>query len=194
METNKIQDTFNSLKYKPSDINEHLETIKKYASECDICIEMGVRYAVTTWAFLASNAKKIISYDIRYDKSIEEVIEAAKMYDKDFTFIEADVLKIDIINTDLLFIDTLHSYSQLSQELEKHSSSVNKYIILHDTETFGYRDESIYSHASDLASKYYEKEGLKPVISDFLASDIGSSWRLHEEYKNNNGLTILKKI
>jgi len=194
METNKIQDTFNLLKNKPSDINEHLETIKKYASECDVCIEMGVRYAVTTWAFLASTAKKIISYDIRYDKSIEEVIEAAKMYDKDFTFIEVDVLKIDIINTDLLFIDTLHSYSQLSQELEKHSSSVSKYIILHDTETFGYRDESIYSHASDLASKYYEKEGLKPVISDFLASDIGSSWRLHEEYKNNNGLTILKKI
>ena len=38
----------------PSDINEHLPTLKSYSEKCKTIIEMGVRSAVSTYAFLSS--------------------------------------------------------------------------------------------------------------------------------------------
>jgi len=35
---------------KPSDINEHLSTLYKYASECDSVFETGVRGCISSWA------------------------------------------------------------------------------------------------------------------------------------------------
>jgi hypothetical protein len=50
-----------------------------------------------------------------------------------FEFKIADSLKEEIETTDLLFIDTYHTYIHCLLELEKHEKNVNKYIILHDT-------------------------------------------------------------
>jgi len=48
----------------PSDINEHLPTLKKYAEECSHITEMGVRWVVSTYGLLMGKPKKMISYDI----------------------------------------------------------------------------------------------------------------------------------
>ncbi len=94
----------------------------------------------------------------------------------------------------MLFIDTLHTYNQLIQELDLHSNKVLKYIILHDTLTFGRKDEDVYSHASDLIkNKLTEKMGLMTAIEDFLITTNGNNWEIHDHYDNNNGLTILKR-
>lgn len=189
---NKIENKFIEMVNTASDINEHMVTLRKYASECDHITEMGVRWVTSTWGFLVANPKKLISYDIVKNNAINEVINLSNEYGIDFTFIESDVLKIDIQETDLLFIDTLHSYNQLIQELNKHSKSVKKYIILHDTESFGEVDEVIYAHASDIVKNINnDKHGLKNAIKDFLQNN--SDWVIFEEFKNNNGLTILKR-
>ena len=73
-------------------------------------------------------------------------------------------------------------------------AKVNKYIILHDTTTFGYQNEVLYEHASDkVKSEVVIKEGLKAAIDDFLLTEDGKSWFVYREYTNNNGLTILKR-
>ena len=65
-----LLDYFEEKKNNPSDINEHLETFKRYSQECDVIVEMGVRWIVSTWAFLTgliknnSNVKNLISVDI----------------------------------------------------------------------------------------------------------------------------------
>lgn len=187
---------FFEAKTKPSDINEHLDTLLKYAKECEHLTEMGVRWVVSTWAFLESRPKKLTSYDISYHEKekIDEVVQAAKDENIDFSFILADVLAEKIEKTDLLFIDTLHTYSQLIQELKKHSVDVKKYIILHDTETFGNVDESVYSHASNLATLESKSVGLKSAIRDFLLdSEDGKNWEAKESFTHNNGLTILRR-
>lgn len=178
-----------------SDINEHLPTLKKYASECETITEMGVRYACSTWAFIEGKPKKITSYDIDY-KSFEPsdnlLHRICNNYGINFEFILADTLKIEIDNTDLLFIDTLHTYNQLIEELTLHSKNVNKWIILHDTTLFDYRDEYIYEHASDLIKNKQEyKFGLKPAVDDFLINNIG--WSVKEVFTNCNGLTVLER-
>jgi signal peptidase I len=182
----------------PSDINEHLPTIKKYASDCSTVTEMGTRFVISTWALVEANPKKITCYDINLNffiqgkKNIEEVCQNKNI---DFKFIEGDTLKIEIENTDLLFIDTLHRYEQLISELNRHAKNVNKYIILHDTVSFANVDEFIYLHASDIIKNTpSKKEGLIQAINDFLETEDGKKWKIHDVYTNNNGLTVLKKI
>lgn len=183
--SNDLEQIVNEMYKTPSDINEHIPTLLKYGQECEHITEMGVRWIVSTWAFLGAAPKKLISYDIKnpshWGKNINHVYTVAKEYGLDFTFVEADVLKIDIEPTDLLFIDTWHIYDQLKQELTLHGNKAKKYIIMHDTTTFGEQGER----------KPYK--GLWPAIEEFLEDNKGV-WALKERFTNNNGLTILQRI
>jgi hypothetical protein len=163
-----------------SDINEHLPTLLKYSKECKHITEMGVRDVVSTWSFLARRPERLVSYDLYTSPNIKEIFRLSNKNNISFQFIQADVLNVDIEETDLLFIDTLHQYGQLKQELAKHASKVRKYIIFHDTAKFGTTDERT-GHPG----------GLIRAIDEFLEAD--SSWELKEVFTNNNGLTILCK-
>jgi acetyltransferase-like isoleucine patch superfamily enzyme len=189
-----LEEIINRLYTTPSDINEHIPTLIKYASECEHITEMGVREIQSTWAFLGAAPKKLISYDLynpsKWGGNINTVYDTAAEYGLNFTFIEADVLKIDIENTDLLFLDTWHSYKQVKSELARHASKVNKYIIFHDTTSYAYRDEPLTSEHSDTLSDIAGK-GIWPAIEEFLQSN--KKWQLVERFTNNNGLTIIKK-
>lgn len=190
----KIEEKYKIHCLNQSDINEHLPTLLKYGKECDHITEFGIRWVSSTWPLLLSNPKKLISIDIVKHPNVDEVISLAKEYNIDYCFIESDVLNIEIENTDLLFIDTLHTYNQLITELKLHSNKVSKYIILHDTVTFGYVDEYIYNNSSEsVKNQIITKTGLKNAINDFLNSEIGKNWVIFDEYPNNNGLLIMKK-
>lgn len=190
----KIQKIYEFHKSTSSDINEHLETIYEVSKECLHITEMGVRWVSSTWPMLLSKPKKMVSYDIVFNPNINEVIKLANEYDINYSFIESDVLNVEIEPTELLFIDTLHTYNQLSIELKLHSPKTSKYIVLHDTEYFGRIDEHIYEHASnDIKNKTKTKEGLMTAVEDFINSEEGKNWEIHKIYTNNNGLTILKK-
>lgn len=167
-----------------SDINQHLPTLKKYAEKCNHVTELGVRGIVSTWAFLAGKPKRLISADIvspddfKGGGTLSEVYTAAKEIGVEFEFILGDDLKIKLEETDLMFIDTLHTYEQLIQELTYLSPKVKKYIILHDTLTFG----SIGETGGD---------GLLRAVAEFLKANKG--WVILEQFYNNNGLTVLSK-
>jgi cephalosporin hydroxylase len=163
---------FNQLCKTSSDINEHLLTLRDLAKECSHITEMGVRYIVSTWAFIEGMEKgKLVSIDHKhpsiYGGDITAVEQACKDKGINFTFIEADTREITIEKTDLLFIDTDHTYEQLSAELKKHANKAKKYIVLHDTESC---------------------PEMLPAISEL------KGWKVHAHYKNNNGLTVLTKI
>lgn len=190
----QIISKFESLQKIPSDINEHLITLKKYSEECEVIVEMGVRKIVSTWAFLSASPKKLISLDLHHPKifggNLDEVIDAVKGTSIDFQFIEADSLKYKCEPCDLLFIDTWHEYTQLKKELFRHHQSSKKYIILHDTVSFGFVDEDAYSNQSQEETNL--PTGLIPAIDEFLFHN--KEWVLWERKVNNNGLTILKRI
>lgn len=179
---------FERLRSTPSDINEHLNTLANVAKECDHITEMGIRSCVSTWAFLLANPKKLVSYDINYHENFEKVKEARP----DWEVHVADVLKVEIEPTDLLFLDTLHIGSQIRKELELHGNKVKKYIIFHDTETYGYKPEPIEWQTDNIRENYkYDDEGIMPGIKDFMLNN--PNWRVMAQFKNNNGLLILKR-
>lgn len=180
MTQEQVLTAYKTLCEHPSDINEHLPTLKKYAEMCDHVTEMGVRTIVSTWALLAGKPKKLISIDIN-EIDCSNVKQAAGRT-TDFSFVRGNTLEMEIEDTDLLFIDTYHNYDQLKIELERHSGKARKYIILHDTTTFGEVGESYDG---------IQRRGLWPAVTEFL--DSTTEWKIEEKFDNNNGLTVLSR-
>jgi hypothetical protein len=190
-----LEEKVNELYTTPSDINEHFPAIIKYGSECETITEMGVRGIVSTWGWLACAPKKLISYDIhnpaKWGGDIQSVYDTATAYNLNFEFKIADVLKIEIDETDLLFIDTWHAYDQLKQELKIHSDKVKKYICFHDTTSYEFNDEP-KGHENTWEGQSSGK-GIWPAIEEFLMEN-NDTWVLKERFKNNNGFTVIERI
>jgi hypothetical protein len=185
-----------------SDIHQHLPVLRELARECSSVTEIGVRDMVSTWGIfmgLSENQQEVRIYtgiDLNYPP--KKKFELAKMLARrnriHFNFKAANDMDIDIEPTDLLFIDSLHTYCHLTYELEKFSNKANKYIALHDTsEPWGDRDENCYHGNYSEYPEHYDrnKRGLWPAVVDFLERH--PEWSLHHRYFNNHGFTILKR-
>lgn len=186
-----LEDKIKQLTNSPSDINEHINTLKDYASKVSHITEFGVRAITSTYAFVAGRPKFLRSYDLEYPSfyggNFDELTQITDDNHVDFQFIKEDVLKAEIEPTQLLFIDTFHAYDQLVQELKLHAPKVSKYIIMHDTTTFGTMDEPLTS--LNTINKMTTGRGLVPAIDEFIQEN--PEWEVLEVFTNNNGLTIL---
>lgn len=171
---NDIEQIYNAKVAEASDINEHLPTLRRYAEGCSHVTEFGVRWIVSTWALLAARPKALVSYDAlspeRFGKKIEDVYAVAEEIGVAFSFILADVRLVTIADTDMLFTDTEHTYSQLRAELWRHSHQVGKYIAIHDT---------------------FPDSEMSVALHEFLSEF--PEWKVKERFTNNNGLTILAR-
>ena len=160
-----------------SDINEHLPILYNLALTCPHVTEMGVRTGVSTRAFLYAGVT-LRSYDLELNDDVKSIFEIAKYHNKDVEYTQADVRELTIVDTDLLFIDTWHCYEQLKIELDRHAKHVRKYIVFHDTYTFGLKGE----HA---------EIGLLPALIEFMIQH--PEWRFKIHKINNNGLTVIER-
>lgn len=184
-----INQTYNEWCAKPTDINEHLPVLKKYADDCSHVTEMGVRRGASSRAFLMSDVT-LRSYDIYEEPSVTELFNQAQLDGKDVQYIIKDVLQVKIEPTDMLFIDTWHSQRQLRQELAMHGNVPTKYLAFHDTHTYGTVDESM-EWASNPNRKAIKGQGLLPAIIEFIMEN--PHWKFKEHRTNNNGLTVLER-
>jgi beta-1,4-mannosyl-glycoprotein beta-1,4-N-acetylglucosaminyltransferase len=165
---------------RPSDIQGHLNYLYRLASTVEHVTEFGTRSGQSTTAFLYARPKRLICYDLDRSDMIATLERAASEGAVDFTFHQADVLEIEIEPTDLLFIDTWHVEQQMAEELRRHADKARRYLVLHDTETFGLRGETA-GHA-----------GIWPAIAAFVREN--PQWRLLHHFAHSNGLTVLTRI
>jgi hypothetical protein len=170
---------------KRTDIHQHLPILYRYARRCKHITEMGVRGGSSTRAFLFSNPKKYFAYDLNLDPVINGLFEYARMLGKDYHYIQSDVLKIEIEETDFLFIYTYHCYEQLVQELALHAKNVRKYIAFHDTVSYGRVGENLASQS------FSGSKGILFAIEEYLAAH--KDWRVVHDAKYNNGLIVIQK-
>lgn len=178
----KIKIKYQEKLLEKSDINQLLPILNEYAKNCGHITEMGVREVVSSWAFLEAKPRKFVCYDINNHENIKEAEKLANENGIEFVFKLENTLTCNIENTDLLFIDTWHSYNQLFTELNKHHDKVNKYIIMHDTTDCEFRNENFIKE---------QENGLYPAILNFTL--MNRQWYIYEKFAHNNGLTILKK-
>lgn len=182
-----IDNAYNFARLTKSDINEHIPRLLELASTCEHVTEMGVRTGASTRAFLKAEVV-LRSYDLELEQKVIDLFDNCVKAGRDVRYLKANVLAIDIEETDLLFIDTWHCYKQLCQELELHGNMARKYLVFHDTNTYGLVNESGVNPEPGCASN----QGLIPAIIQFIIQN--PHWRFKEFHMNNNGLTILERV
>lgn len=176
-----LEEEYERLCRTYSDINDALPTLRRYASECRNVTEFGIRDGVSTVALLAGQPERMISYDIGLNRPRLEYLYSLRGR-TDFIFGIGDTLSIEIGPTEMLFIDTLHTYGQMKAELQRHAGKVLKYLAFHDTQGFRFQDE---------VPTTTEKKGIWPAIQEMI--DAERCWEIVFELKSGFGFTVLKR-
>jgi hypothetical protein len=169
MESN-LQSEFERICAVPSDNNEHCLTFRALADECMRITEFGVMHGRSTISFLSANPASLVSYDIKRQKALDNIETMAQNEHIPFVFKLEDTRTATIDETDLLYIDSDHTYEQVKLELFRHGDKVRKYILLHDTTSF---------------------PEIVKAIDEFV--DKGN-FKVKEIFVNNNGLTVLERV
>ena len=180
--SHRIGEEYKTACDEPTDINEHMPTLYNLAKECDSVVEGGVRYVVSTWAWIwgcICRGGKVESYCWTKIPEIERAIEICRNEGLPWNFHDGDWLTQEIPSCDLLFIDTNHFYCQLKQELRLHGPKARKYIVLHDTENFG------------TVGADGKTPGLWQAVLELVEE---GEWRVKKHYHNCNGLTVLERV
>jgi hypothetical protein len=214
-----IEKKYRQLRDTPSDINQHLATLKSYAMVCNSVVECGTINLTAAWALLlglvidplfqldgsnklarlSANQKTLTLCHPTVDSNMAPLAKAARQLNVTFHFTKGDDTKVELPEADLYFIDTWHVYAHLKAELAIFSSKAHKYMILHDTEIDGIKGEAI-RYNQDLialsAKTGYPVDdigrGLLPAIDEFLVNH--SEWKRTKVFTHNNGLTILARV
>jgi hypothetical protein len=158
-----VENLYNNIHLVPYsvDIRYHVKYLSETAKDQEV-VEFGVRCGVSTVCFL-TGCKKLTSYDVVQTDEAKKLAQECP----EWTFILGNSLHVEIPECDILFIDTIHAYPHLIQELNLHAHKVRKLIIMHDT------------NAADL----------KKAIQDFLKDN--PKWCVARESTDSNGLTTL---
>ena len=184
-ETQNIQagpmsEAFDILTRTATDINEHLPMLYYLAQQCDHVTEFGVRTGASTLAFLhglQGRPATLRSYDINDQYGVQDSL--TRWTRVEWTFSICSTLSITRIEpTDLLFVDTLHNYDQVRQELALHGDAARRWIAFHDTETFG--------TVGDDGGR-----GINQAITEWLEAK--PEWRIVYRTHRNNGLTVIER-
>jgi len=163
---------------RDSDIHEHLPIISHLTSECKHATELGVGWAQSTRAFLRHDVE-MHSYEYKPLPGIEQFFADARAAGRNVTLHIADTREVEIAETDIMLVDSLHIYEQVQKELELHAGKVRKYLLFHDTTLFADQGE-------------FGGRGIWPAVQEFI--DSHPEWQLIDRRHNNNGLTILKRV
>lgn len=176
---NRLEEIY-KLRSEKGNVHEHVPTFREYASKVDHVTEFGFGGGWSASGFLMGKPKRFITYDIKLDDILAREYKEMVKNDTNFVAIETDTAKITIEPTDLLYIDSLHTYTHLKKELSLHADKVKKWIMMHDTATYGSRGEDKQS------------PGLTQAIEEFIQSN--PEWIIKEVRTSCHGLTILGRM
>lgn len=152
----------------PHNINFFVPLLYDLARQCQYVTEFGTEHGVSTTAFLFAQPESLTCYDIRQKLPEIKRLEALTGRTR-FRFVEADDRIVHIESTDLLFIDTDHTYQQLKEELRLHADKASRWIILHDTTAY----PEMWS-----------------AVDEFL--ELGT-FCIQQQFTQSNGLTVLTR-
>lgn len=178
--------TYESACLAPSDINQHLPVLLKYAQKCESITEFGLGVTGNSIMAFLKGCPKVTTYDIEnHRQSIRDAEVYAASLGRSWTFKLQSSTKEVIDETDFLFIDAEHSYPAVLYELEMQHEQVKKYIGFHDVVTFGHKNE-FPDKVADPAV-----QGILLAVFTFLKNH--PQWKVSYYSPHNNGLLILEK-
>jgi predicted O-methyltransferase YrrM len=168
-----------SVDARDDDISEHLPLLSLLVTEFRLkqIVELGTRSGNSSLTLLAaakSIGGKVLSMDIQPCELAQQRVASAGLGDW-WTFRNVDDLRVPDSEIpepiDLLFIDTWHTYNQLTAELKKYTPRLRpgSWIAIHD---------------------YVSFQGMTRAVRDWVASR-PSSVRFYM-FANQNGLALIR--
>jgi hypothetical protein len=173
-----LEEWYERAASEPSDINEHVPTLRELAEGCDTVVEFGTRAGVSTVGLLMGRPKHLVSVDRKATSEVAR-LSAACPEGTRFEFVTGDSREVRGLpeKIDLLFIDTVHTAEHVWAELQNAGLGADR-IAFHDTEIYGENGEG-------------GKPGLLPAIRRWVKE--------HPEYavvrsdRNNHGFMVLSR-
>ena len=170
----------------------HLPRLREYATGCDLAIEFGTRHGASASALLLG-ARHVISYDLQTSLHHPALVRAAG--DR-WEFRQQDTLTAPVTPCELLFLDSRHTYAHLAAELARHTGVVARWLIFHDTMTFGSIGADGESgspgfqltRGAQIPRAHY---GIRLAIDELQIRD--PSWHLIAHHPESHGLLILER-
>lgn len=170
----------------------HLPRLRALAEGLDFAVEFGVKRGASSSALLLG-ARYVRSYDIieTPDARLLQQLAGAK-----WAYCLADSRTAEVPASDLLFVDSLHTYDQAAAELAAHADQVRRFLIFHDTITFGSigadgesgRQRWTYTPGHSVPRPAL---GIRPAIDELMIRD--PSWRIRAHYTDSHGLLVLER-
>ena len=157
-----------------TDINEHMPTLRELASNCDHVTELSCWINGAAIAIAYGNPKQFHSIAPGPKPEWDYYLQNFP----GFTSQIGIPGEIEIQPTDMLFVDTVHTGMMKNQELFKYASKVSRYIVLHDTATYGDTGQD-------------GQPGILAAVRGFLK--MHPEWLVIRNDTNNNGLMVLSK-
>ena len=172
-----------------SDISLNLPVLEYFSKQCQTAAEFGVRDGHSTVAILSGLAQgpakaeaKLISFDIEQTPIVNKLRRHSPCQWE--FLLRSSIQGPPIPEVDLLFIDTMHTYTHVKAELALHGRQARRYISFHDTTTCG---------EFDLSGPNPRERGIAPAIKEFLEQYPGE-YRVAYESDCSNGMIIMERI
>lgn len=166
------------LVVEPSDMNEHMETLFRFASGCRTIVETGTNDCTSATALLYAQPDTLDCYDIERFPEVDELEKLAGR--TKFTFHLGDVLEAEFPDdVDMWFLDDLHEGAHVRKELERFAHKVKRYLAFHDTNFFSTKGE-------------LGGEGIWAPIAEYMRAH--PEWRLAYSTEKQNGLTVYARV
>lgn len=163
-------------------VAKYMDTFYSFAKNCNGHIaEIGVNKIVSAWCWAKAAPKKITLCDTRLferanseenGRCLDSYVKLCNEQGTEVVLEEKDSLTMDLKDVDLLFIDGLHTYDQVSKELAKFSEHVKKYIIFHDTILY--------------------KKDVGKAANEFLKNN--NDWGIAWAEDNHPGIMIIERL
>lgn len=178
-----LEELYNARRHHQWSINEHMDALRRYAEECEVIVEFGTHVGFSTVAFLCGHPKEMHCWDVEYhDYDLNPIAALAAEAGIGFHFNHQSSLEAEFESCDLLFLDSLHDYAQVQQELASHGHKAKKYLIFHDTVERATTDETPSAN---------EVQGIIPAINEYMA--LHPEWELAEHFEHQYGLTVYRR-
>lgn len=181
---------------KPSNINEHLETLRELARGQTVVAEFGSGTDCrSTLALIAGRPERVLSYDLTTPS--ETLRFNLGQYGADngtvVEFIEKDTGRLPTLDrdVDLLLIDSAHNCEQVTAELVLNAHRVLDYIVFHDVVSFPFIDQAFGGNVTNTEPISGDDTGVMRAVLLFLRDNV--EWTVAEFYQNNNGLLVLQR-
>ena len=179
-----LNEIYKDICFFKSDINEHLPLISAMSIDKETVIVTGEtgQFRINKAVILGMPKNVLsVSHDMLYkhDNEYINTLKLAKSLKVNWNHVIEDTRNLKIRYADIAFVDSVHTYEYLLDELRGLNKFVGKLIVIHDTDVYGEIGEDRKNPA------------LKKSISDFLEE---TNWKQIAHYSFNYGLTILSRV